>query len=91
MFQGKQREQRPTTPKKIIVLCCILFSIIYLSSMILSTVFVQQDYEDTFDVNVDTIKEIVSFNLDANSISVLKIAQDERQMFSAAVYDKDGN
>ena len=90
MFQGKQREQRPTTPKKFIVLCCILFSIIYLSSMILSTVFVQQDYEDTFDANMDTIKEIVSSNLEANAISVLSIAQDERQMFSAAVYDNDG-
>ena len=90
MFQEKQREQTQITRNKFISLFCILFSGIYLASMILATVFVQQDYEDTFDANIDAIKEIVTSNGSVNSISVLSLAQDERQMFSAAVYDEDG-
>ncbi len=90
IFQGKQREQKQITRNKYISLLCILFSLIYLASMILTTVFVQQDYEDTFDANMATIKEIVTSNGSVNSVSVLSLAQDERQMFSAAVYDTDG-
>lgn len=90
MFQDKQREQTQITRNKFISLFCILFSVIYLASMILATVFVQQDYEDTFDANMAAIKEIVTSNGSVNSISVLSLAQDERQMFSAAVYDADG-
>ena len=96
MFQRKQEKQKQTTPNKLMGLLCIWLVIIYLSSMILATVFVQQDYEDTFNTNMDAIKEIVSANVSedihgcVNSISALNLAQDERQMFSVAIYDADG-
>lgn len=96
LLQGRKRCQKQVTPNKWMCLLCIMVSIIYLGSMLIYTILIQQDYEKTFDANLDAIQEFVrakaSGDIDecVNSITTLKLANDERQMFSVAVYDNDG-
>ena len=84
-----------SAPKKYRRVLCVWFAAIYFTTMILTTIFMQQVYENSFAANLNAIKEMVCLNAEkgidecVNSITALRIMQDERQMFSVAVYDAD--
>lgn len=93
LFRSSETKKHNWGWRKSIEILCVWIAIMYLGSMILTTVLVQQDYEYTYGTNMATIQEAVctSVNVDVikgvNVLSNLSLLQDERQMFSVAVYD----
>lgn len=90
LFRSEETKEQNWSRRKSMRILCVWIAIMYLGSMILTTVLVQQDYEKTFDATMSTIQENVCTNANVQALSKISLVQMERQMFSAAVYDAEG-